>query len=449
MRFLEKRGMNRIRNFRLFTGLRLRACVLLIPAVMAALASAGSGGHAFASTTGDGVETHLYWTHSGGIGRANLDGSAIKADFISGIDPDHIAVNSSYIYWGSRGDLTVQGDEAIGRADLDGGGVETNLIPGASVAGPLAVDDAHVYWITANGGIGRANLDGSGADNNFIPGGPSSPINSAARAAIAVDESDIYWLTAFGISRANLDGSMDSPQRGLIQIYYPGDLALFGGYLNWTRASGRIDPPGLIGCAPSDGSGAVDPWLTKPGGYFNSIAADGSHLYWTSAAFSTGGSTPSQLIGRASLDGTAVEPGFLSVPGAPPGDLALDPSPGSGRCPPRLSNRFGIGRLKRDLKRGTARLPVTVPGPGRLDLRRTGAVSGDYRFHFHHGVPKAGTVWLMVQPVGTARQKLRATGRLRVRLHVEFQPSRGPWPGTRWFALGRPSSRTASVLLVQ
>ena len=102
------------------------------------------------------------------IGRANLDGTGVDNDFITGISgpvaPVAIAVDGAHIYW------TATGRDRIGRANLDGTGVDQSFITGASGPLEVAVDAAHLYWTNnATGTIGRANLDGTGVDQSLIP----------------------------------------------------------------------------------------------------------------------------------------------------------------------------------------------------------------------------------------------------------------------------------------
>src|SRR5919199_1486184 len=71
----------------------------------------------------------------------------------------------AFVYWANSGTGT------IGRANLDGTDVNQNFITGANAPAGVAVDGAHLYWtnFTGTGGsIGRANLDGTGVDQSFI-----------------------------------------------------------------------------------------------------------------------------------------------------------------------------------------------------------------------------------------------------------------------------------------
>jgi Low-density lipoprotein receptor repeat class B len=125
------------------------------------------------------ADAFVYWTENGlgTIGRANLDGTAANLTFISGLDkPQGVAVDSAHIYW-------VSGFGTIGRANLDGTGASQSFIIGALGAQAVAVDSAHIYWTNSgpNGSrIGRANLDGTGVNPSFI-----TTLVPAARGSIA------------------------------------------------------------------------------------------------------------------------------------------------------------------------------------------------------------------------------------------------------------------------
>jgi hypothetical protein len=91
-----------------------------------------------------------------------------------------------------------------------------------------------------------------------------------------------------------------------------------------------------------------------------------------------------------------------------------------------ISNVFSFGKLKRNKHRGTAILPVNVPGPGTLSLtgkgvktqRPGGAVASKV-------IAAAGTVKLLVKPKGSAKHKLNKTGKVKVKVKVTFTPTGG------------------------
>jgi YVTN family beta-propeller protein len=93
--------------------------------------------------------------------------------------------------------------------------------------------------------------------------------------------------------------------------------------------------------------------------------------------------------------------------------------PEGGPEPPAVipSNVFLIGKLDRDRRKGVARLKISVPGPGTLQLngKRVRAVQ--------RTVEEAGTVTLTVRPKPKAMEALKYRGRLKVGAIVTFTPN--------------------------
>jgi hypothetical protein len=159
--------------------------------------------------SGEGLATdiaHVYWTWEttidGGnvsfIGRANLDGTGIQEDFISGANTAiGVTVDDNHIYWTNLGTGT------IGRANLDGTMVDQNFV--AVAAGPQFIthDRTHLYWTNLyTESIGTVGVDGSGAIEGLVTG-------TRGASGIAVDDNYLYWANAYDgtIGRANLDGT--------------------------------------------------------------------------------------------------------------------------------------------------------------------------------------------------------------------------------------------------
>jgi hypothetical protein len=89
------------------------------------------------------------------------------------------------------------------------------------------------------------------------------------------------------------------------------------------------------------------------------------------------------------------------------------------------SNEFTIGKIARNKRRGTAQVPVTVPGPGALTLSGMGVktrTTGTART----SVASAGTVRLIVKPKGKVKKKLRSRHKAKVRLSITFTPNGDP-----------------------
>jgi hypothetical protein len=102
------------------------------------------------------------------------------------------------------------------------------------------------------------------------------------------------------------------------------------------------------------------------------------------------------------------------LPGSPPP---------AGSPPP---NGFSFGKLKRNLKKGTAKLTVEVSAPGALRLKRTGGVRGSSKHP-----AEAGRVRLKIGSRGKAKRKLKRvskhnrTSKVKVKARVSYTPTGG------------------------
>ena len=87
-----------------------------------------------------------------------------------------------------------------------------------------------------------------------------------------------------------------------------------------------------------------------------------------------GGGAP---IGRANLDGTGADQCFIGGADARGGVAvdALGPPPADDLGPPP-STEIRLTKAKLNKKRGSAKLTVKVPGPGKLKLAQTESVKG-------------------------------------------------------------------------
>ena len=263
-----------------------RSAVLLLAALLAAFLTIAPRAEAF-----------IYWSGSslgsptGGISRADLDGSNVDPDFISSQASNcGVASDGKHLYW--PGGLF---NSLIGRANLpDGTGVDATFIDTADPAVAVAVDSAHVYWanldysddmINSNA-IGRADLDGSNVDQSFIslPEG-QGPIG------LAVDGGHIYWTAggATDIGRADLDGSnvdlnfIDPPNS------FPYSLAVSATHILLLAHGGHG-----IGRANLNGTGVDENFIPNVYAPFPSgVAVDGAHVYWANPSGGSSGRRPS------------------------------------------------------------------------------------------------------------------------------------------------------------
>ena len=376
------------------------------------------------------AEAFVYWANpdEGTIGRTNLDGTGVDERFITGaVQPVGIAVNRSHIYWMTGGIDT----RTIGRANLDGTDANPRFIVDGDVdpsspTSSMAVDDQHVYWVSrfrdnpaecctpkpGTGSIGRANVDGTGIDEDFITG-VSFPLD-----VMAVDGSHLYW-TNLGpdtdfisgpaisrIGRANLDGT--GVEENFISENGVAGMAVDASHFYWLlNGFSRSEADFFwIRRANLDGTGVEDVTGTFTGGGCG-VAIDDTHVYWAHGY-------PRPAIGRAKLDGSRVNTEFITATGGRCGGVAVD------ALGPHPSNEFGFGKVKKNKKKGTAKLTVKVPGPGTLKLTRTESVKGARIFADVKGKAK-----VPVKPRGEAKKKLNRKGKAKVEAEVTFTPDGG------------------------
>jgi virginiamycin B lyase len=256
---------------------------------------------------------HIFWTNSGAIGRANLDGSDVNQSFIAGsVSPYAIVADANYIYWVNEGAT----GSSIGRAKLDGSDVNANFITGLEAGlyhvNSLAVDASHIYWTKSPGtSIGRANLDGTSVNQSFISG-------VGYVGSLAVDGSAIYWAYADAanfpyVGRANLDGTGVQAQFGSLPNL-PGiaALAVDGTHIYYLNGyNGSVGEP-FIGQANRDWSDLSASLISLQNTCIVYFALDSSHFYWSC----NGGVDESTMaIGRANRDGTGVNQNFIPAVG--------------------------------------------------------------------------------------------------------------------------------------
>lgn len=284
---------------------RARRAALLLGALGAALLTLTFAARA---------QAFIYWGSRVGsaIGRANLDGTGVERDFISGAGPLlGVAVDGTHVYWANWRSAGQPGT-AVGRADLNGTAVNQSFITGADFPCGVAVDGAHVYWGNeATNTIGRANLNGSDVDQRFITGA-NRPCE------LAVDKTHLYWANTGGgtgttIGRAKLDGT-EVDQDFIGGTNGSGGVAVDGAHVYWANTGTEAQPGSTIGRAKLDGTD-VDQSFIKGASFPCGVAVDDAHVYW--------GNVGTARIGRANLNGSVANQSFIAGVGAPCG-IAVD-----------------------------------------------------------------------------------------------------------------------------
>jgi hypothetical protein len=103
------------------------------------------------------------------------------------------------------------------------------------------------------------------------------------------------------------------------------------------------------------------------------------------------------------------------------------------------SNVVTFGKVQRNKKKGTAMLPVNVPGRGTLALSGKGVKAIPARASVATTIE--GTVTLPIRAKGKARKRLVATGKAKLKVGVTFTPTSDP--------ANPPATQTAKVKLLK
>jgi hypothetical protein len=151
---------------------------------------------------------------------------------------------------------------------------------------------------------------------------------------------------------------------------------------------------------------------------FVNSAAEDLHQLAGSPTIDAGLSDP--LIGATDLDRNprSAPP---CIGGTPIPDIGAYETAPTVACP-KPPNGFGFGKVKRNRKKGTAKLAVSLPGAGTLSLFGKGVVS--------QTASGAGTVNLLVKAKGKRRRTLDRAGEVKVTAKITFTPTGGD-PNTK------------------
>ncbi len=216
----------------------------------------------------------VYWTDSnqGKIQRAELDGSGQETWLANLTLPQAIATDGSYLYWTETG--------AAYRAPISEPSSATQIADFgiADRSWGIAVNSTHVYWTeswSATGRLMRAQLDGSSPQ--AILSGLDSPDG------ITLNSTHVFIAERGDetIVRAELDGSNPVD---LITLTSPADVdsvMVDSTYVYWTDEN-YVDPnTGYLGRALLDGSSVNPTFITATGGPVGLFLHNATDLYWT------------------------------------------------------------------------------------------------------------------------------------------------------------------------
>lgn len=240
--------------------------------------------------------------------------------------------------------------------------------------------DLLVVWsgVSATNSLIRASLRGPGGA--FAPPAPvSETSNEAMQAAVGIDEGDsgvAAWTRLVGKEKIVEAAGFDAVPPTLQGVSIPSSGTV-GESLHFAGTASDDWPIGAVDFDLGDGTAAKGPAVShaysKPGAYRVTVTAtDG-------AGTETSSTATVAVVAR---------------------------------------NDFQLGRFRANRKKGTGRLGVTVPEPGRLVLSGRGIRKASVAV-------QPGSTSLTVAPTRRGSRTLAKRGRLRARLEVAYSPTGG------------------------
>ena len=153
---------------------------------------------------------------------------------------------------------------------------------------------------------------------------------------------------------------------------------------------------------------AADDWSTPVVSW---AFSDGVQLAGSTVqrAFPSAGTFTATAWATDAVANTATAVRTVTVVAAPVGPSVV----------PSIANDFNIGKTKLNKKKGTAKVLVTLPGPGKLVITGNGVAKQRY-------FPKAaGLVKALVKAKGKKADTLNFTGKVRLKVKFTYTPTGG------------------------
>ena len=426
---------------------------------------------------------HLYWAdiRADTIGRANIDGTAVNPDFVpTGPFPFGVAVDSAHLYWTNQFPSPdgLSGG-TIGRANLDGTGVTETFLAGLADPLGVAVDISTQAAQPSRISVGDVTLaEGNAGQTEFRF---TVSLDTAQAAPVTVD-----FTTADGTATAPDDyaatvGTLTfaaGETAKTVTVQVNGDT---NAEPNETFNVNLANATGNATIADAQGVGTIvndDQVVIVPPSRIsiNDVTTAEGNAGQTAFRFTVSLDTPQpdpMTIDFATADGTATAPSDYAANSGTvtfaPGDTSatvtvqvngdtrkelnetftvnLSNAIGNATIADgqavgtivnddrkRGSHKFALGKVRLNRKTGTARLAVTVPGPGKLAISGNGVKAA--RAVVARSVLATGMVQLLIKASGTKAMRLNQIGAVTVWPRVTYAP-----------IVGRRSTQSKNVRL--
>jgi hypothetical protein len=369
----------------------------------------------------------IYWANhvgfpDGAISYANLDGSGGGDVDTSGSaslvhNPAGVAIDpaANRIYWANFG------DNHISYANLNdtGGSDDLDLTDASPPSGPsgLAIDKAagRIYWTNFFGSLISSAKLAPGGDGDDLDTTAAPPV-AAFGAAIDPAAGRIYWpnLGPDTLAFADLDDQGGGGTLGTMGVTPSNPV--------WPAI---LKSP-VAASAPQVGGGSEvgDTLSCTQGTWAPDLV--GAHLSRAPRSFARQWTrNGTNIAGATSATFTANQPGAYRCKvtatnfAGPSSQTSAAKQVSEPQPPSPPSNEFTIGKAKNNKKKGTAKLPVTIPGGGEIGL------SGAKVKPASVTAEASGEFTLPVKPKGKAKKKLKKKGKARVAVDVTFTPTGG------------------------
>jgi hypothetical protein len=313
-------------------------------------------------------------------------------------------------------DLTIEGQGGLVINEGRGERIYVNYTGGSSSACSLGIGGALVDSVCWNHGTGSYGIEAeaSGGEegtvvlrNDTVVSSQDDAIYMRAETSGALrvegvnviargtQEADLYAdFSGFSTVEANFSHS----DYGTIEQFPPfTEVTAPGTDGNITAAPAFVDAAGGNFAEPA-GAPTVEAGLNEPANGVKDILGNERVL-------------PTCIGGSAVTDIGAYE---LVPTTACASSATAPPAPVT---PP--SNRFTIGKLVRNTKKGTAKLSISVPDAGALTLSGKGVKK------VSRSAKGAATLSLPIVATGKAKAQLAAKGKAKLKLTLRFSPSGG------------------------